>query len=650
MRLLLVSAACALARGGSLSCGSSLCFASGFGSGGVLQRAPARAAIYGSSPLPCSTLNLWLNASDGSSSRIFHGSTAADLTWKILLDPMAMGGNYSLDISCAETSQRSVISDLTVGEVIVCAGQSNEWLPLWFTEERNLTTAAVIDGKYSNLRLWRGGLRQTTTRGNFVLPAGPAPGSDPSDALTNQWRRPADLVPPNFIRDGEPWLWEFPSTCFYTYQHLTDLLGDAAPTFGLLSVPVGGTMLEEWASPAAQAQCKNVTCMCATQGCDPYQPLNANCTKNSDLYYGSIQPFLNMTIGGFNWLQGENNLEYDAGNSADGTGYSCLIAATVADWRATWSSVPGTTDPLVPFVFATIADGSDEGMGINMARMRLAQTASYGIVPNAALPMTAQALAHDKGDPWDADTCANRGCCVDPYIPLGPTCVGDHRGFWSVNATPWFQGCIHPRPKGILGRQLARAAQALSYGGGAALQLSGPALAGCTVSGATLTLRFNATLLAGAAVTWSANASRNLENTALYALAAPAALPADYGAGHHGSPGSYKGPYANGNEWGVEGWVALDAVSGPGAAELSVDLTPLGGAAPTAIRYASGAGGWGSGSSNRMCCGPSINVAVEPCAPNSCPLQAGGLPGVPFTAAIDATGHCTCAPPMSCNA
>ena len=66
-------------------------------------------------------------------------------------------------------------------------------------------------------------------------------------------------------------------------------------------------MLEEWSSPAAQASCKNVTCMCFDdkKGCDPYGPLGPACTKNSDMYYGSIQPFLNMTVKGFNWLQGK---------------------------------------------------------------------------------------------------------------------------------------------------------------------------------------------------------------------------------------------------------------------------------------------------------------------------------------------------------
>ena len=59
---------------------------------------------------------------------------------------------------------------------------------------------------------------------------------------------------------------EFPSTCWYTAQKLTDLLtlgGGTAPPLGLMAVPVGGTMLEDWAEWDAQlpaAGCHNVTC------------------------------------------------------------------------------------------------------------------------------------------------------------------------------------------------------------------------------------------------------------------------------------------------------------------------------------------------------------------------------------------------------
>lgn len=183
-------------------------------------------------------------------------------------------------------------------------GQSNAWLPLWFTFERNATTRAIAQGQYANIRVWRGGLQETVSGPNWVGPAGVEPGSDSGEALTNQWRRPADLLSPNDIRAGEPWLWELPATCFYTVQFLTDLLGAAAPPFGVMTTPVGGTMLEQWSSIATQTQCANITCMCKQKGCDESQPVTAaNCPANQNLWLGNVQPFVNITIGLLLWYQ-----------------------------------------------------------------------------------------------------------------------------------------------------------------------------------------------------------------------------------------------------------------------------------------------------------------------------------------------------------
>ena len=308
--LLLAALASPASAAPSLSCGDGLCFSSGLSTGGVLQRAPARAALYGSahqsSPVGAAVV-VTLRAADGSPAANATGAVAADRTWRALLPPMPTGGNYSVTADCAAcTGQRTaVISDLTFGDVIFCAGQSNMWLPLWFTFERNLTTARVLAGAYDNIRIWRGGLGQVTDGGNWVAPAGIEPGSDSGEALTNQWRRPADVASTsNEIRPGEPWLWEYPATCFYAAQFLTDLLGEAAPPFGLMTVPVGGTMLEEWSAPETQAAVKNVTCMCMdSKSCDPFGPLGPQCTKNSDLYYGNVQPFANMTLKMWLWYQ-----------------------------------------------------------------------------------------------------------------------------------------------------------------------------------------------------------------------------------------------------------------------------------------------------------------------------------------------------------
>lgn len=262
-------------------------------------------------------------------------------------------------------------------------------------------------------------------------------------------------------------------------------------------------------------------------------------------------------------------------------------------------------------------------------------------------------MGHDAGDPWDADTCGDRACCVDDFIPLGETCEGDHRGQWSVNGTGWFMGCVHPRTKGLIGQRLAQAAYGSVYGG--SLLTTGPVLSGCDVSGNTLTIHFNKTLLATEHLTWSEGSLALSENTALYVLAAPNTLPSNAADNHHSSNWrDYSGPYASGHELGVSGWIPVTA-SVKGTSDLVVDLSALNGAAPTAIRYAWGEGGWGAPFQTRFCCGPTVDIGAEPCAPDSCPLHAsntnGGirLPGVPFVATITAGGKCKCLEPTTCD-
>jgi hypothetical protein len=215
-------------------------------------------------------------------------------------------------------------------------------------------------------------------------------------------------------------------------------------------------------------------------------------------------------------------------------------------------------------------------------------------------------------------------------------------------------GPIHPRAKDTVARRLAQAAFSTVYGGGGIA--IGPTLSGCRLAadGSSIVVSFNSSLLAGESVTASAAASLALENTAMYVLLG-ASLPADAGAGHHPQSQDYS-PYANGAEWGVPGWAAVRAVAGPARNQVTVDLSHLpAGSMPTALRYASGTGGYGSpgGHDNRMCCGPSLDTALAPCPPGSCPLKATGLntlPAAPFLAAIDAsTRACKCLPPQVCD-
>eukprot|EP01051_Picozoa_sp_SAG22_P002736 SAG22_NODE_125_length_18883_cov_12.351629_7_plen_65_part_00 len=58
----------------------------------------------------------------------------------------------------------------------------------------------------------------------------------------------------------------------------------------------------------------------------------------------------------------------------------------VSDWRALWAKESGT-DPNAPFGLVTLAASGGEG-GADIASMRLAQTASYGVLPNPLMPNT----------------------------------------------------------------------------------------------------------------------------------------------------------------------------------------------------------------------------------------------------------------------
>jgi hypothetical protein len=94
-------------------------------------------------------------------------------------------------------------------------------------------------------------------------------------------------------------------------------------------------------------------------------------------------PFVDMTVKGFTWYQGENNMNNVKGNAGVDVGYSCKQRELVKGWRAIWSDTPGTTDAHAPFGLVTLASSGSEG-GPNMGAMRLAQTAGYG---TKALPL-----------------------------------------------------------------------------------------------------------------------------------------------------------------------------------------------------------------------------------------------------------------------
>ena len=357
--------------------------------------------------------------------------------------------------------------------------------------------------------------------------------------------------------------------------------------------------------------------------------------------------------------QGENNMHDVKGNSQANVGYACLQRNLVKGWRDIWSSEPGTTDPLAPFGIVTLASSGSEG-GPHMGAMRWAQTASFGILPNADMPNTFLAQAYDLDDEWGPGEgpCMNEWACCPPPAWHAATqnmtaCnLGTHNNphlcdkACAADDIPVAMGGIHPRSKYPVGHRLATAYWNL-LGGGVASEApgTGPTLASCTVNGPNLQIQFNTSLLRSDKITVQKyNSTAGLSFLDVQIDPDNYCLEPQYVNNSNHSQGMFCPSWAGGpskNNSNLDGgWIRLDVVQGT-SSSVTVDLSPLNGTTPTAVRYA-----WGI----TDCCDhsdPTLYV-THGCVAN-CPIMGvSGLPANPFNAKI-VNGKCECVAPTICS-
>ena len=364
------------------------------------------------------------------------------------------------------------------------------------------------------------------------------------------------------------------------------------------------------------------------------------------------------------------------GNVIANTGYACAMRQLINGWRAAWSKTPGTTDPLAPFGVVTLASSGSEG-GPNFGTMRIAQTMSYGVLPTPSMPNTFVAQAYDLDDEWGpgASPCLNsRGkwqCCSNPGSGScgsagaynATTCAGREALCATACAADWGTPClmggIHPRSKKPVGDRLGAARVNTVYGGAGAF--TGPTLSSCSTAGATLTINFNASLLRGDALALQpiqAAGGSHLwvqTNASLFCMEPQCVINATTkGCANYNPANPKQGPaiycptWAGGDGATVfpngaldAGWVQLNFTAASSTA-IAVDLAPLEGAPPTAVRYA-----WGLVD----CCDHTDpNLYVTSGCIARCPIMSSsGLPGNPFAAKITPGGTCECVAPQVCS-
>lgn len=368
-------------------------------------------------------LQIWGTAAAGEGVAVqFAGqkkTAAADARgkWCVRLDPLSASKEpRTLSVSGADTNP-VVLTNVVVGEVWLCSGQSNmEWLV----------------SKSSNFAAEQAEADQPLIR-HFKVPRRDRP--FPEDKVDAKWVVCTPQTVGEFTAAG--------------YFFAREIARELDVPVGLLNISYGGTRIEPWATPDSlmrsgslpelagrvrkashltpegrknyadylrnlEAWLPGAKSAVAKGGPFPVPPdepwITGNEQQPTRLYHGMVAPVVPYALRGVLWYQGE-------ANAGDAAKYADKMEALVAGWRELWS------DPAMPFYFVQLAgfqksDPSKPEMGDGWAMLREQQLEALGITNSG------MAVAVDIGEAGD----------------------------------------VHPKNKKDVGRRLARAALAGTYG------------------------------------------------------------------------------------------------------------------------------------------------------------------------------------------
>lgn len=262
----------------------------------------------------------------------------ADGRWKTAISTPVAGGPYTITF---DDGEKTVLRDILVGEVWLCAGQSNMEMPMkgFKNQPVDNSTEDILHSTDNQLRLF------TVKRNSKFTPV---------DDVTGEWRAAA----PASVR-------EFSATAYHFGRELR--LSLHVPV-GLVVAAWGGSACEAWMTadwlkafpdakiPATEADIKS-----------------KNRTPTL-LYNGMLHPLVGMAMRGAIWYQGEDNVpRYST--------YADMLTAMVGGWRSQW----GIGD--FPFYYCQIApyDYSLVKGEVNSAFLREQQAKAEMMIPHCGM-------------------------------------------------------------------------------------------------------------------------------------------------------------------------------------------------------------------------------------------------------------------------
>lgn len=263
-----------------------------------------------------------------------------DGKWLVKVKTTEAGGPYQITIALGK--EKLTLTNILLGEVWLCSGQSNMEMPIkGFGDQPILgVNDALVDAENDNLRLF--------TVKKAAL-------DTPQDTCSGNWDVANPLSVGKFSAVG--------------YFYARELQRKLNVPVGMICSSWGGTAIASWMSPQALSNFPS------SKAKTPVKK-EGDPSKFSSLYNGMIHPLLNFTIKGAIWYQGETN-RFNAGEYAD------LMAAMVNNWRADFGAGQ------FPFYFVQIAPYNyADSKGLISAYLREAQQKASLKIPNSGMIST----------------------------------------------------------------------------------------------------------------------------------------------------------------------------------------------------------------------------------------------------------------------
>ncbi|MBN1415283.1 MAG: sialate O-acetylesterase [Bacteroidales bacterium] len=264
--------------------------------------------------------------------------------WKVMIKTPAAGGPYDIKISDGKVK---TISNVLIGEVWLCSGQSNMEMPMkGYTGQPVLgSNDAILRSKNTNIRF-------------ITVPRSSK--TEVQDDFEGRWMQaePATVV-------------DFSATAYYFARLLHEILD--VPV-GLIHVSYGGSCIETWMSRETSEP---------YLGVDIPQPGDSVKVPNRTptvLFNSMLSPVIGYTLKGAIWYQGETNY-------MNPDEYARLFATMVKEWRALWGQgeFPFYYAQIAPFNNRLYKPRQDYYEKLNSAYLREAQLKAMDVIPNCGM-------------------------------------------------------------------------------------------------------------------------------------------------------------------------------------------------------------------------------------------------------------------------